>query len=245
MPSSDPTQSSGFAGLRSTSWPVLGILSFGEELSGYDLKKWASYSVRFFYWSPSFSQVYSELKKLEDLGYVTSRTVVDDEARVKPKRLYKITDAGMAVMRSWAREAPIDPPVLKHGVMLRMWLGHLTEPEQLKDALKEHISYVEGMSRQAALDARDSDVEPTWAFAHMVNKWSERYYAAESELAKQMLADIDEAVERMHGEGTPEHPGVPKPTASHSIRRSREAQREYQAAMKAARDADDETERED
>ncbi|MDJ0428984.1 PadR family transcriptional regulator, partial [Rhodococcus fascians] len=55
MPSSDPTQSSGFAGLRSTSWPVLGILSFGEELSGYDLKKWASYSVRFFYWSPSFS----------------------------------------------------------------------------------------------------------------------------------------------------------------------------------------------
>jgi len=38
---------------------------------------------------------------------------------------------------------------------------------------------------------------------------------------------------------------VPKPTASHSIRRSRAAQQEYQAAMKAARDANDEAERED
>ena len=40
------------------------MLAFGEEVSGYDIKKWADWSVGYFYWSPSFSQVYSELKRL-------------------------------------------------------------------------------------------------------------------------------------------------------------------------------------
>ena len=54
--------------LRATSWAVLGLLSFGEELSGYDLKKWADWSLRFFYWAPSYSQIYGELRKLEEIG---------------------------------------------------------------------------------------------------------------------------------------------------------------------------------
>ncbi|GAA2882703.1 hypothetical protein [Streptomyces mexicanus] len=33
--------------LPASSWAVLGLLSFGEELSGYDLKKWADRSLRF------------------------------------------------------------------------------------------------------------------------------------------------------------------------------------------------------
>lgn len=38
---------------------MLGLLSFDQELSGYDLKKWADGSLRFFYWSPAISQIYS------------------------------------------------------------------------------------------------------------------------------------------------------------------------------------------
>lgn len=44
------------------------MLTFEEELTGNDLKKWADWSVGFFYWSPSISQVYAELKKLEESG---------------------------------------------------------------------------------------------------------------------------------------------------------------------------------
>ena len=60
--------------LRATSWAVLGLLSFDEELSGYDVKKWADWSLRFFYWAPSYSQIYGELHKLEELGLVVSTT---------------------------------------------------------------------------------------------------------------------------------------------------------------------------
>ena len=60
-------------GLPATSWAVLGMLTFGEELTGNDLKKWADWSVGFFYWSPSISQVYAELKKLESIGMTAVR----------------------------------------------------------------------------------------------------------------------------------------------------------------------------
>ncbi len=64
-----------YPALPATSWAVLGMLTFGEELSGSDLKSWADWSIGFYYWSPSVSQVYTELKKLETLGFVSSREV--------------------------------------------------------------------------------------------------------------------------------------------------------------------------
>ena len=64
--------SEGGSELPATAWTVLGLLSFGTDLSGYDLKKWADNSLRFFYWSPAASQIYAELRRLERLGYATS-----------------------------------------------------------------------------------------------------------------------------------------------------------------------------
>ena len=51
--------------LPSTSYAVLGLLSGGRELSGYDLRKWAANSLQFFYWSPSLSHIYTELRRLD------------------------------------------------------------------------------------------------------------------------------------------------------------------------------------
>ena len=62
-----------------TGWALLGMLSGGDELSGYDIKKWINWAIQFFYSSPAYSQIYSELKRLERLGLVSSR--VDAGAR--------------------------------------------------------------------------------------------------------------------------------------------------------------------
>ncbi|WP_438270705.1 PadR family transcriptional regulator [Streptomyces platensis] len=181
--------------LPATSWAVLGLLSFGEELSGYDLKKWSDWSLRLFYWSPSFSQIYGELKRLEKVGYVTSRMVAQETGN-RDKRVYVITDAGMTAVRHWAREAPVEPPVLKHGVMLRMWLGHLLETDRMRDVLGQHRQYAESMRQRAEVDAEDTRDEEAWAYPALVQKWSERYYAAERDLADAMLADLDERERR-------------------------------------------------
>lgn len=175
--------------LPATGWAVLGLLSFGDELSGYDLKKWSDGSLRFFYWSPSFSQIYGELKRLEKAGYVSARRVAQ-ETGSRDKRVYVITDEGMAAVRHWAREAPVEPPVLKHGVMLRLWLGHLLEADRMREVLGRHREYAESMRQRAEVDG--ARAEEAWAYPSLVLKWSQRYYAAERDLADAMLADLDE-----------------------------------------------------
>lgn len=178
--------------LRPTSWAVLGILAFGEELSGYDLKKWADWSLRFFYWAPSYSQIYGELRKLEEIGFTTSRVVNKDD--VRGKRLYRITPEGEAAVARWAAEAPVEPAVLKHGVMLRMWLGHASDPARLREMLARHRDESEKMRVRAAVDSEVASHEPGWAFPEMVLRWSERYYADERDRADLMLAELDETV---------------------------------------------------
>ncbi|MFI7353317.1 PadR family transcriptional regulator [Streptomyces avidinii] len=186
--------------LPATSWAVLGLLSFGEELSGYDLKKWSDRSLRFFYWSPSFSQIYSELKRLEKAGYASSRMVAQDTG-TRDKRVYRITDDGMTAVREWTREAPVDPAVLKHGPMLRLWLGHLLEPEQMREVLLQQQEFAEQMRCRAVADAEDAQGavadaegaqdESAWAYPTLTLRWAERYYASERDLAAAMLEDID------------------------------------------------------
>jgi hypothetical protein len=93
----------------------------------------------------------------------------------------------------WAREASVDPPTLKHGPLLRVTLGHLTNPSRLKEVLQGHVAYADEMQRKAAKDARWAGVEPTWAYARVALQWAERYYANERELALKMIKELDEA----------------------------------------------------
>ena len=79
------------------------MLSYEYELSGYDIRKWIDWSMRFFYGSPAYSQIYSELKKLEQLGLVTSR--VDSDGGTRSRRLYKITQDGLDAVTRWANDA--------------------------------------------------------------------------------------------------------------------------------------------
>ncbi|MGC0414576.1 PadR family transcriptional regulator [Embleya sp. AB8] len=174
--------------LPATAWAVLGLLSFPGERSGYDLKKWADASLRFFYWSPALSQIYSELKRLEHLGFAVSRIASQDELR--NKRLYRITDSGQAALARWARDTPAGPPVLKHGVALRVWLGHLSEPDELRKAVAEHRDFA--ATTLAEVRASEDSAQDRWPFPALVLKWSERYWQAERDLAAGMLTDLEE-----------------------------------------------------
>ena len=173
---------------------VLGLLSFGQELSGYDLKKWADHSLRFFFWSPAISQIYSELRRLESLGYVTSRVVAKDDTR--SRRLYRITEEGRAWLAHWLVSEPADVPVLKHPTILRVWLGHLMEPAALREAVTEHRNRLEAQLGEVREDRRVVAGNQSMAYAELVIRWAERYYSAELENTNQLLHDLAELDER-------------------------------------------------
>lgn len=178
-------------GLPPTAWAVLGLLSFPGERTGYELKKWADSSLRFFYWSPAISQIYAELRRLEELGYSASTRSGPQELRAK--RRYAITDAGREALAGWASDtAEAGPPVLKHGLLLRVWLGHLAEPELLRAMVSDHLERTRGelaAVREAVAHAAEV---PQWAFPALALRWSERQHLAELELGEALLADLAE-----------------------------------------------------
>ncbi|MFD6108792.1 PadR family transcriptional regulator [Streptomyces yangpuensis] len=175
--------------LPPTAWAVLGLLSFPGERTGYELKKWADSSLRFFYWSPAISQIYAELRRLEELGYASSARSGPEEARAK--RRYAITAAGREALSGWAADTTeAGPPVLKHGLLLRVWLGHLAEPARLRAMVCEHLE----RTREELAAVRDAAQEaagvPEWAFPALALRWSERQHLAELELGEALLADL-------------------------------------------------------
>ncbi|MGG8405431.1 PadR family transcriptional regulator [Streptomyces sp. 12297] len=175
--------------LPATAWAVLGLLSFPGERTGYELKKWADSSLRFFYWSPAISQIYAELRRLEELGYAGSRRSGPEEARAK--RRYAITPRGRAALARWAADTgESGPPVLKHGLLLRVWLGHLADPDRLRELVAEHAERTLGELAQVRAAQEQSRDVPQWAFPELVLKWSERQHLAELELARALLADL-------------------------------------------------------
>ncbi|CAA0089386.1 Uncharacterised protein [Mycolicibacterium vanbaalenii] len=182
--------------LNPNGWTVLGIVSYSKELSGYQVKKWADFGPGFFNLSPSFSQVYTELKRLEKLGLVSSRDALPDETNARNRRLYRITAAGERALAGWSQNAPVERPVLKHPMLMRVMLGHFNQPEILKSMLVEHIERADLQSRQAAHYAQFAANDPYFAYVWVALRWSERYYAAERTLAIELLKDIDLAAER-------------------------------------------------
>ncbi|NHF62161.1 PadR family transcriptional regulator [Microcella pacifica] len=164
--------------LPPTAWAVLGVLSFGSELSGYDVKRWADQSLAFFYWAPSQSQIYGELRRLESRGLVVSRVEQTHEA--KSRRLYGITDDGVAAMRRWADDISPEAVVLKHPIVLRVWAAHMGDRNRLAEILRQHRETALTRADQARLHAEHSADVPEWHFSSVALEWADRYYRDEA-----------------------------------------------------------------
>lgn len=196
------------ADLPPTAWAVLGLLSFPGERTGYELKKWADASLRHFYWSPAISQIYAELRRLEALGYAASRRSGPEEPRAK--RSYSITAEGRAALTGWAGSAEdAGPAVLKHPLLLRVWLGHLAAPEHLRALVDEHIARTRGELKEVHDALARADGEAAWTHPRIALRWSGRRLEAEIELAEAMLADL--TLMATSAPGPAAAPAVPAP----------------------------------
>ena len=73
-----------------------------DEMSGYDLARAFDNSIGFF-WHASHQQIYRELRKLKELGWVSRRS---EKQRGKPDRhLYSLTALGRDALDDWVLEA--------------------------------------------------------------------------------------------------------------------------------------------
>lgn len=105
--------------LPTTSYAVLGLLTFGE-MSGYDVLKMVERSIGYF-WTPAKSQVYAELRRLRDQGLADERAV-RQEGR-PDKRLYRITDDGIAALERWLDAGDVEPEQVRSAFLLKLFFG--------------------------------------------------------------------------------------------------------------------------
>ena len=176
-----------------TGYAILGLLTFGDELTGYEVKQRADMTLRFYWVSPAMSQIYTELRRLTERGLVAGRTRTDGGRDVTS---YAITDGGQAALRAWMDGTPAGFPVLKHTVLLRLLVAHATQPEHtrqmLHDYLEELDRAVDDLGRvRESLRGSDRPGEP-FRFPSMVADWGLDYFAAEKQQARRALAGLDE-----------------------------------------------------
>lgn len=171
-----------------TSFALLGLLTFGDELTGYELKQRADATLRFYWVSPAMSQVYSELVRLSERGLVTA----SGEGR---GRTYTISDAGRAALVAWMGAGSPGFPVLKHPIALRLLLGHLVDRETTLAMLRDHVRAL-AKERDALLEVRDglrgSDA-PGEAFRHpsLVADWGLDYFENESRIVSDLIQRLE------------------------------------------------------
>lgn len=112
----------------SINYAILGILS-ATPLTGYDLKKIMQDSP-FMYWSGNNNQIYKALLELHDQGYVTHEVRHQDGA--PSKKVYTITEAGLAELRRCSLDTPELPEFKKPFLVQLAWAWQLDQDELAK-----------------------------------------------------------------------------------------------------------------
>jgi PadR family transcriptional regulator AphA len=77
-------------------WAVLGLLGI-KPMSGYDIKRAVDRTIRHF-WAASYGQIYPELRRLEEAGWIAGK---DADRGGRSRRVYRITAAGRRELEGW------------------------------------------------------------------------------------------------------------------------------------------------
>jgi DNA-binding PadR family transcriptional regulator len=146
---------------------LLAILAV-EPMTGYELTKHFDRSAAYV-WHAPHSQIYPELRKLEEAGLVTADSVTRGDHGIK--RTYSITDAGLDVLVGWVEEATAPTPerdafhlkatYLEYGSFAnarRQFEAHLDYHENLRRRWEVHVEALE--RRATVLMQRRLEVMP-------------------------------------------------------------------------------------
>ena len=131
------------AELNATAASLLGFLHQGQQ-TGWDLVQTVEGSIGNF-WNVTRSQVYRELRTLEEQGLVEA-----GETGAREKRPYAITEAGRAAFRRWIAREP-GPDMIRSPMLLTVFFGDHLEP----GLLARHLT-LQRIQHQQRLDGYEA-----------------------------------------------------------------------------------------
>ena len=117
--------------MTTSSYAVLALLDL-KPWTGYELTNQAQRSLRYA-WPKSERLLYSEPKKLVELGYATTHK---EETGNRSRNVYEITDEGRRVLSEWTGTRT-QPPRIEIEALLRLLFADQGTTEDLLGALDE------------------------------------------------------------------------------------------------------------
>ncbi|MGE6792467.1 PadR family transcriptional regulator [Pseudomonas guineae] len=112
------------------------ILLESEPGSGYDLLKRFKDGLGYF-WNAKHQQVYLELKKLSEAGWLAFEAQAQD---ARPdKKNYRLTPAGHSELLRWLGE-PVQPSKINDALLVKLYAGAHTSQDNLREEMQRHVA---------------------------------------------------------------------------------------------------------
>lgn len=122
------------ARLTPTSYVVLGMVSMRGPSTSYDLKRAVNNSVGYF-WPFPHAQLYSEPKRLVELGLLEVQS--EDEGR--RRQVYSATPAGLDALKAWLAEPTKEQLQVRDVAELKLFFAEFARPEDVLTLAREQI----------------------------------------------------------------------------------------------------------
>ncbi len=141
---------------------LLGVIK-DTPLTGYDLVRHFQGTVGYL-WSAPQSQIYPELRRMEAEGLIKAK--VAPRGKHAEKRIYSITEQGMAELRRWATDfMPL--PAQRDPVVLKAAFFDLAPLESVREQLRAHIAQFQWrmeqwQAREEAIRERRAELVEVW-----------------------------------------------------------------------------------
>lgn len=119
--------------------------------SGLELARRFDHSIGYF-WHATHQQIYRELGRLEEAGWVESLPAESGRGR---KKVYRVLPAGRNELRRWTAESQ-DPRPLRDELMLRLRAEAIVGPTAVKEEIERRlVMHRERLALYRKLEKRD------------------------------------------------------------------------------------------
>ncbi|GAB2724517.1 PadR family transcriptional regulator [Kitasatospora kifunensis] len=130
---------------------VMAALLEGEA-SGYDLAKGFDASVANF-WMATPQQLYRELERMEGEGLITARVVAQE--RRPNKRVFSLTEAGLAAVHAHTAEPPGRPGTIRDELLVKVQCVDAGDSAAVRAAIAERMEWAAAkLARYERLQAK-------------------------------------------------------------------------------------------
>jgi DNA-binding PadR family transcriptional regulator len=153
---------------NAVTWAVLGLIA-SKPRSGYDIKRIVDRTIRHF-WAASYGQIYPELKRLEEAGWIEGDDVPNGG---RARRVFRITEAGRGALNGWfgGMETRIE---LRDESLLRLFFADLLPAEYAvgllqgrREGYRQMLEYLRGLD--------DGSGVPDPPYVDLVYRWGLEY----------------------------------------------------------------------